>query len=392
MRPYRTVLEQKIRERRQTFEEFAEYVETFAREHKEPGTLSVRHLQRLVSGRRPDGRPLGQVHVVTARLLERILDLPIEELLAPPTNREPPEKSETELRKLLRKSFQVDDTIINLLHCQLDDMRHIDRQLGSTIAHNETVTKATQVASLLSHTTSTRIRRRLASLLSELYCLAGWQALDLGIKTQSWNYYDLANSAALEADNYAYKALAEAGRAFVLVDIGDTAAATNLMVSTRRTADSQTSRMTRSWLSAAYGEVFSSAKETVLALHAFDRADNLLAANTSDIIEPYMALDAVHLARWRGHALARCGHPEAVGVLTRSLHMLDPTFIRAETGLRVDLAHAFTTLNEPNERMAHARKAAELATTIGSERQRRRLDCIVGSLDLGTHHSAVEKH
>lgn len=80
----RTMLEQRIRQRRQTFEEFAEYAETFAREHGEPGTLSVRHLQRLVAGRRPDGRPLGPVRPATARLLERIFGLTIGELLAAP--------------------------------------------------------------------------------------------------------------------------------------------------------------------------------------------------------------------------------------------------------------------------------------------------------------------
>ncbi|MCP2234916.1 NUDIX hydrolase [Prauserella halophila] len=61
-----------------------EYAETFAREHGEPGTLSVRHLQRLVSGSRPDGRPLGSVRPATARLLERIFGLSVAELLATP--------------------------------------------------------------------------------------------------------------------------------------------------------------------------------------------------------------------------------------------------------------------------------------------------------------------
>lgn len=80
----RTVLEQRIRQRQQTFEEFAEYADIFAREHGEPGTLSVRHLQRLVAGSRPDGRPLGSVRPATARLLERIFGLRITELLAAP--------------------------------------------------------------------------------------------------------------------------------------------------------------------------------------------------------------------------------------------------------------------------------------------------------------------
>lgn len=87
MREFRTVLEQKIRERRQTFEEFVEAAEVFAGEHGEPGTLSVRHLQRLAAGRGPGGQPLGPVRPATARLLERMFGLPVDELLvAPDTN------------------------------------------------------------------------------------------------------------------------------------------------------------------------------------------------------------------------------------------------------------------------------------------------------------------
>ncbi|MCP3803461.1 transcriptional regulator [Allokutzneria sp. A3M-2-11 16] len=78
------MLEQKIWERRLTLEEFAEYAEVFAREHKEPGTLGVRHLQRLIAGRKPSGEPLGSIKPVTARLLERIFDTSVDELLAEP--------------------------------------------------------------------------------------------------------------------------------------------------------------------------------------------------------------------------------------------------------------------------------------------------------------------
>jgi len=84
MRTFRTVLEQKIRERRQTFEEFAEYTESFACQHSEPGTISLRHLQRLAAGRGPNGKALGPVRPATARLLETIFGLSIDELLAPP--------------------------------------------------------------------------------------------------------------------------------------------------------------------------------------------------------------------------------------------------------------------------------------------------------------------
>lgn len=79
----RTLLERLIRERRQTFEEFVEYAEQFARGHGESGTLSVRHLQRLVAGRQPDGSPLGPPRPATARLLERIFGERIVDLLGP---------------------------------------------------------------------------------------------------------------------------------------------------------------------------------------------------------------------------------------------------------------------------------------------------------------------
>ena len=79
----RTLLEQRIRERNLTYDEFVEYAERFARETNEPGTLSLRHLQRLASGER-SGRSIS-VRPVTARLLERIFQTSIDELLQAPT-------------------------------------------------------------------------------------------------------------------------------------------------------------------------------------------------------------------------------------------------------------------------------------------------------------------
>ncbi|RSM86362.1 transcriptional regulator [Kibdelosporangium aridum] len=102
MRAFRTVLEQKIRERRQSIEEFAEFTEVFAREHEELklGTVSARHLQRLASGVGPKGRPLGEVRPATARLLEKIFDVSIDELLAPPRAEEPAVRAAVDVDRL----------------------------------------------------------------------------------------------------------------------------------------------------------------------------------------------------------------------------------------------------------------------------------------------------
>ncbi|KAA9162596.1 transcriptional regulator [Amycolatopsis acidicola] len=82
--PARTVLEREIRGRRLTLGEFVDFADRFAREHGESGTVSLRHLNRLVAGRGPGGGPVGLPRPGTARLLERIFGIGIQELLEPP--------------------------------------------------------------------------------------------------------------------------------------------------------------------------------------------------------------------------------------------------------------------------------------------------------------------
>lgn len=92
--------------------------------------------------------------------------------------------------------------------------------------------------------------------------------------------------------------------------------------------------------------------------------------------QPYVALDTVHLARWRGHALARFGHPDAIKVLTHALNRLDRSFVRAEATLHIDLATALAASGNQDEASEHARRAHTLAAELGSTRQRRRLQTL----------------
>ena len=105
---------------------------------------------------------------------------------------------------------------------------------------------------------------------------------------------------------------------------------------------------------------------------AFDRAGALLPSGSSDADGSYVALDPVHLERWRGHALARAGAQDAVNVLASALNRLDPTFVRAEAGLRVDLASACITQGTREEAKVHIAKAHTIAVNIGSVRQLQR--------------------
>lgn len=378
MRAYRTVLEQKIRERRQTFEEFAASAETFAREHNEPGTISVRHLQRLAAGRRSDGRPLGPVQPATARLLEHIFGTNIDELLASPTAQEHADDPTVELHQMLHAASQVNDATIATLNDQLSSIRRLDRQLGAVVAHDEALTKIDQVTRLLTHSLSSNVRERLAAFLSELHCLAGWQTLDLGKVNRSWQHYELANAAALQSGGPSFAALAIAGRAFVLDDIGETAIAVDTLAAIRRATDRKTSKLVRSWLAAAHGETLAANGNRGQSLRAFDDAAALLPIDDgADQDEPYVALNPVHLARWRGYALAKFADPDAVDVLETSLRELDPTFVRAETALRIDITTTLVAFNENSEARKQAAHAVRLATQIGSVRQQRRIRRLV---------------
>jgi hypothetical protein len=371
-RPPRTLLEQRIRQRCMTYEEFVQYAEVFARDNREPGTLSLRHLQRLVSGQR-----LGALRPATARLLEHLFGEPIAILLAPPkTVADDDENSASELRQLLDAARRVDGSTIELLHQQLDGIRRLDRKLGAIVVRDELNAKIRQVQRLTTYSLAPGAREPLAALLSEMHTLAGWQALDLGDILDAWQHYEQSRSAASQSHSIAHEAHAAAEQAFVLIDVAATHDAVDLLDHARHRADTAAPRILRAWLAAAHGEALAAHGDQSASLHAFDRAADLLPSDAADD-RPYVALDAVHLARWRGHALARFGHPDAITVLTDALNRLDPTFVRAETALRVDLATALAANGDQDEAHTHADHAAQLAAQVGSARQRRRITSLL---------------
>jgi tetratricopeptide (TPR) repeat protein len=378
-KPPRTVLEQKIRERRQTLDEFINYVETFRREHHETGTLSLRHLERLVAGHRGDGRPLGPVRPATARLLERIFNLNTAELLAPP--QQPNNGTETELRERIGVSRQIDSAVIKLLREQIDALRRLDRQLGALVAYDEVRTKERQVSTLQSHSLSPKIRAGLAALLVEVSALAGWEALDRHQLSSSWAHHEQAKIAAREASSSALLAHALAQQAVILIDNGDPHAAVAQIAEARTLVRRSAPPLLRAWLAAAHGESLAAAGRRSDALRAFDEADALLPPDPIDPELPFLFLGGAHLDRWRGHALAQLGDREAVSVLSDALGRLDPSFTRAETSLRVDLATALLAIGEHKEASAHVTVAARVSSEIGSARQARRVSTLSALLE-----------
>lgn len=133
------------------------------------------------------------------------------------------------------------------------------------------------------------------------------------------------------------------------------------------------------WLWAAEAETLAAAGAERQSRVALDTAFHLLPTDSVDAALPFVFLNEVHLARWRGNCLARIGLNEAVNDLTTALTKLDPSFTRAAAGLRCDLALAYSVRGQHEEARAEARLALELASLTASERQKRRINQLLTS-------------
>ncbi|OZM82792.1 hypothetical protein [Pseudonocardia sp. MH-G8] len=381
-KPPRTLLEAKIRERNMTLEEFAEYAETFARENGETGTLSVRQLQRLLAPRLD--RPAGMPRPATRRLLEGIFGAPTLELLGPPTQRAPHERADfaewevsaAELNRLVATAERVDVETLRLLADQIENTRRLDRRFGATALLGALRLHAQHIEALFAHCTNDATTRALAAVLTDAHTLAGWQSLDRGEVGRAWDHYQRACDAARAADSAALHAHALAEQAVVLADIGRTT--DGAAVSSRaREIGRGGPPLLCAWLAAAHGEALAADGQQNASLHAYTDAELLLPVSVErDDKGPYLALDSVHLARWRGHALARFGCTEAVTVLSKALIDHDVEFSRAEAGLRVDLALAYLACGEHDAAREQRTAASGIAEAVGSARQRRRLQLV----------------
>jgi tetratricopeptide (TPR) repeat protein len=368
----RTVLEQTIWDSNQTFEEYAEYAEQFARDHHEPATLGVRHLERLAAGRRGDGRPLGPVRPATARLLEHMIKLPIAVILGPPKP-EHDDEPEAELRQRLTAARRIDPALLKLFADQLNAIRRLDRQLGAATTYREITIKTEQLTQLHTHSLTPTIRAQIASLQADAYALAAWTALDLGDYANSWNHHEKAKTAARDANSQPLTAYTTAQQAVILIDLGETENAAQQLTHARTLATNDAPPLLRTWLAAAHGEGLAAAGHRDNALRAFGDADTLMPSDPADPNFPFIFLGPAHLARWRGHALAELGDHHATSILAQALNDLDPTFTRAQAALHTDLATIHTKHGNNEQARQYHQNAWRLATHIGSTRQKTRL-------------------
>jgi tetratricopeptide (TPR) repeat protein len=278
-----------------------------------------------------------------------------------------------DLATRLNAAEALDASLVGLLEAQTDSFRAIDRQLGAARLLQQTEAHVDQMSDLLRYALPGPHRADLAGALAEASALAGWQALDLGDPHKAWALHETAKSAARESGNPAIVAHVTAQQAYALLDLDRSQQAVTLIQHARTEAQGGVPAMLQSWLWAAEAEALAANGDAAEAQDALDEAGRALPDQGTDESLPFLFLNDVHLARWRGHSLARLGKAEAVQEITAVVERLDPTFTRAAASLRCDLALAHSVRGDHEQARTEARAAEALATRASSVRQRRRI-------------------
>lgn len=290
-----------------------------------------------------------------------------------------------ELTARINAAAAIDPTMVMILNTDTNNLRLLDRRLGSAAIADKMRAQISQIQRAHHHAIRPGIRAKLAHVLAQTESLAGWQAINTGALNDAWNHYENAKAAAREADDPAVLAHVSAEQAYVLMDLGQPAQATELLQYVHATYRDRIPARLRSWLSAAEAEAAAILGDEATCRAALDQAAALLPDGNSDPDMPYLSLDIHHLARWRGNCLVRFGDPGTIEDLRSALAGMDGTYNRAEAALRCDLGHALLAMGDPEAAQPHIQRAKHLATMTGSRRQRKRIDELSRRLTSALH-------
>jgi transcriptional regulator with XRE-family HTH domain len=284
----------------------------------------------------------------------------------------PPEPEATatapaRLRAAIAAAGAVDDTGLELWWEQLAVAGRLDDELGAAGAGELVRALVERLDETLTHTLVAARRVGVAAVLAGAAALAGAQELDRGRPDQAWRRYDRARTAAREAG--LPEAVAVTGQAAVLVDVGEPAAAVELL----DRAGPAISDPAQVRLDAARAVARAAAGDAAAARGAIAAAGRRLQRTPVDLVAPRGGplVELADLHRWHGRALVALGDAAAVGPLERALAAA-PRSARNRAAVHADLALALAA-DRPADAAEHARRARELALRIGSEQVGARL-------------------
>ncbi|GAA0960957.1 hypothetical protein GCM10009575_094870 [Streptomyces rhizosphaericus] len=287
-----------------------------------------------------------------------------------------------ELLLRIDTASSVSPSMVKAFYDQTELFRTMDRETGAGRLIDQMAEHLSSLEEALKFAVLPDIRQPVALALAGASTLAAWQALDSGAVERAWRHYELAKSAARDADAPMYLAHAMAEQAYVLSEAGRPALGVSLVRDAQRSLGKAGSPRLRAWLHAAEAELCAHAGLPDDALRALEAADAAIPTGAEDRDPDMLSifLNGSHLTRWRGNVLAMLGDGEAVSSLYEALNTADPTFVRAKAGLHCDLVQAHLARAEYDDAQTHLRQARHLASRTGSVRQRRRVDLLSSRL------------
>lgn len=313
-----------------------------------------------------------------ASILRPLLGITDDELFGPQAPSGAPAEvgGYDELISRIDSARSVSLTMVKTFMDQTELLRTVDRQMGASGLVDQMTGHLASLEDALTFAVLPDTRRPVARALAGAATLAAWQALDAGAVERAWRNYELGKRAAQEADEPMYLAHATAEQAYVLNDAGRPELAVDLVREAQHLGGKRMSPRLQAWLYAAEAELCAKAGLADDCRRALDRATSCLPrgdeARDPDMLSIF--LNGGHLARWRGNALAMLGDDDALSSLYSALDAMDPTFIRATSGLRCDLAQAHLARQDYDQAEKHLREARLLANRTGSVRHRRRIE------------------
>ncbi|MFJ5294033.1 XRE family transcriptional regulator [Streptomyces sp. NPDC088348] len=355
-------------------------IERYAHQHLLT-VASRASLHVYVSEWENDRRPISDRY---ARILRPLLGVTDDELSGAASGPKAPAEVDgyDELMSRIDSSRAVSLTMVKTFMDQTELLRTVDRQMGAASLVDQMAGHLTTLEDALTFAVLPETRRPVAQALAGAATLAAWQALDAGAVERAWRHYELAKRAAQEADEPMYLAHATAEQAYVLCDAGRPALAVDLVRNAQHVGGDRISPRLKAWLYAAEAELCAKAGMEDDCRRALSAATSCLPEG-SEARDPDMLsifLNAGHLERWRGNALALLGDDAAVSSLYMALDAVDPSFIRATSGLRCDLSQAHLARGEYDQAMEHLQQARLLANRTGSVRHRRRIELLTRRL------------
>ncbi|WP_405837788.1 helix-turn-helix domain-containing protein [Streptomyces platensis] len=287
-----------------------------------------------------------------------------------------------ELLARIDSARSVSESLVKAFNDQTEVLRTMDRERGASALVDQMSGHLARLEETLTFAVLPSARRPVALALVGASTLAAWQAIDAGAVDRAWRQYELAKRAARDAEAPSYLAHATAEQAYVLMEAGRPALGVDLVREAQRSLGQAGSPRLWAWLYAAEAELCAHAGMPDDACRALDAAAASIPPGPDDRDPdlPSIFLNGGHLARWRGHVLAMLGDAGAVSGLYDALEVVDPTFVRAQAGLHIDLAHAHLARGEYDDAHTQVRQARLLANRTGSVRQRRRVDLLSAKL------------